>query len=226
MNIVAGKGISKVYSQRDTATEVKALSNVSIHVGPGEIVGVYGPSGSGKTTLLNILGLLDTCDVGCLHIFGRDVSKMGSAECADFRREKIGLVFQSFNLLPELTALENVEIPLAASSNSRRQVRNSALAILGQVGLFDRTKHFPSQLSGGQQQRVGIARALVHKPMLVLADEPTANLDTDSGKTIIDLMQTFAENNGTAFVFSTHDHRILEIAHQTIRLEDGVLQEA
>ena len=202
-------------------TSVQALSGVNLTVERGEFLALSGPSGSGKTTLLNLIGALDTPTAGEVSILGRPLSGLSSSELADARAERIGFIFQSFNLIPVLTALENVEVALRlAGMEADRERCESALKAVGLEKFMDRR---PSQLSGGQQQRVAIARALVKEPDIVIADEPTANLDSKTGAAVLDLMRELNEKRGATFIFSTHDNMVLERASRIVRLLDGVV---
>jgi len=212
--------VSKTYRLGQVA--VPALQSVSFRVAAGEFVAVAGPSGSGKTTLLNLIGCLDRPTAGEIEIDGEPVSRLTSAQRADLRARKIGFIFQTFNLIPVLTAAENVEYPLLLRPRAPEQ-RQRVQRTLEQVGLGDRAGHRPAELSGGQQQRVAIARALVGDPALVLADEPTANLDSQTGQAIIELMRRLNRESGTTFLFSTHDSRILTAADRVLEISDGRL---
>jgi putative ABC transport system ATP-binding protein len=218
---VAVHDVTKTY--RLGALPVTALAGVSLTVNPGEFLAVAGPSGSGKTTLLNLIGCLDTPTSGEIAIDGERVSALSPGRRADLRARKLGFVFQTFNLIPVLTAYENVEYPLLIHRR-RGDVATRVQAALDQVGLGDRARHRPSELSGGQQQRVAIARALVGQPALVLADEPTANLDSRTGHEIIELMRRLNREHGTTFVFSTHDPRIMQAADRVLEISDGRLR--
>ncbi|MEM5947543.1 ABC transporter ATP-binding protein [Spirochaetia bacterium 38H-sp] len=222
MAIAEAKGIKKEYHTGETV--VKALKGVSIAIEAGEFVSIAGPSGSGKTTILNILGTLDSADEGELKIDGVDVSTMDKRQRALFRREKIGFVFQTFNLIPVLTAYENIAFSLDLLNLPDKEIKERTMKILKDVGLEGMENRKPSQLSGGQQQRVAVARALVKNPILVLADEPTANLDSATGEAIIDLMQNLNQKYGTTFIFSTHDPMVMEHASRLIMLHDGLVQ--
>jgi len=214
------ENVTKVY--RLGRVEVPALRGISISVGEGEFLSIAGPSGSGKTTVLNIMGCLDKPTSGRVYVDGRDVSGLGRGELADIRNEGIGFVFQTFNLIPVLTAFENVELPLLLLRRwGARERREMVESILEDVGLGGLESRRPSELSGGQQQRVAIARALVKRPKLVLADEPTANLDSETGRGILELMARMNEKHGIAFVFSTHDRMVMDYAKRLIRLRDG-----
>ena len=201
--------------------EVRALRGVTFAVAPGEHVAIVGTSGSGKSTLLNLLGALDRPTAGEIRFLGRDVQTMSDAELAELRNRRIGFVFQSFHLLPRLSARDNVMLPLVYRPGSRRDRHRRAEAALESVGLGDRMDHRPTQLSGGQQQRVAIARALVTEPDLVLADEPTGNLDTATGEGILDLLDVLHDQRGTALVVITHETEVARRADHVIELRDG-----
>lgn len=210
------RNVNKTY--RKDADEVRALSDVSLDVQTGEFVAVVGPSGSGKSTLMNVVGLLDRPDSGEYHLDGKAVDGFSPDELARLRNEKIGFVFQTFHLLPKTTALENVELPLIYSSRS--DIEGKGAKALEMVGLKDRIKHLPSELSGGQQQRVAIARALVNDPELILADEPTGNLDSKAG---LEIMAIFQELNrlGKTVVLITHDSAVATMAKRVVEIVDG-----
>jgi putative ABC transport system ATP-binding protein len=218
MSLLSLDRVSKDYGAG--VTKVRALHDVTIDVDAGEFTVFSGPSGSGKTTLLNLVGLLDAPSEGRLTFDGHEVGALSARALAGLRAAKIGFIFQSFNLVPVLTALENVELALQLSGH-RGDRWGPSRAILTEVGLADYVDRRPNQLSGGQQQRVAVARALVKEPALVIADEPTANLDSASGATVLDLMKSLNERRGTTFVFSTHDPRVMERARRTVRLVDG-----
>jgi putative ABC transport system ATP-binding protein len=205
--------------------ETHALRGVSLSVEGGEFTALVGPSGSGKTTLLQLIGCLDQPTTGKVLIDGRDVSQLSRNERADVRRSKLGFVFQFFALIPTLTAYENVEMPLLLSGNGTadRQARVSEL--LDAVGLAQRAHHRPDQMSGGEQQRVAVARALATHPSLILADEPTANLDTANGETVMQTMMRLNQETGVTFVFATHDPRVIKFARRVITLRDGLIVE-
>ena len=209
-------------------TTVRALRGVDLEVVPGELITVAGPSGSGKSTLLNLIGCLDHPTSGRVLIGDQDVATLGDDALSDLRAEKIGFIFQTFNLIPVLSALENVEFPLlvrrAAARGRAGSVRERARQALAEVGLADFARHRPDELSGGQRQRVAIARALVTDPVIVLADEPTANLDSATGDAIIELMQEINRRDGTTFIFSTHDPKIMARAQRVVRLADGRIE--
>jgi putative ABC transport system ATP-binding protein len=218
---VSVQHVSKVY--RLGRVEVTALDDVSLTVEAGEFVAIAGPSGSGKTTLLNLIGCLDTPTAGEIAIDGEPVGALSAGRRADLRARKLGFVFQTFNLIPVLTAWENVEYPLLLRPRDGDPAARVAAA-LEQVGLRDRARHRPPELSGGQQQRVAIARALVTEPALVLADEPTANLDSATGRDIVALMRRLNRERRTTFVFSTHDPRIMSSADRVLEISDGRLR--
>ena len=219
--IVRLEAVSKVYATG--ALAVRALHDVTLTINRGEYVAVVGPSGSGKSTLMNILGCLDVVTDGRYWLNGIDVEDMSEAELAVVRNQQIGFVFQQFNLLPSLSALRNVELPLCYAGRPRQERRDRALRALDRVGLADRVDHRPAELSGGQQQRVAMARALVTEPALILADEPTGNLDSRSSE---DVMSVLAELNaaGRTIVLITHDHGIAQNAHRTLSVLDGVVR--
>jgi putative ABC transport system ATP-binding protein len=220
-DVVTVKDVRKTY--RLGTQTVTALAGVSLTVGAGEFMAVAGPSGSGKTTLLNLIGCLDTPTSGEIAIDGEAVARLSAGRRADLRARKLGFVFQTFNLIPVLTAWENVEYPLLVYRRGG-DVAGRVRQALEQVGLGERARHRPSELSGGQQQRVAIARALVGEPSLVLADEPTANLDSATGREIVALMRRLNRERGTTFVFSTHDPRIMTAADRVLEISDGRLQ--
>jgi len=211
--------VSKTY--RVGKLEVKALKKISLDIPEKDFLAIAGPSGSGKTTLLNLIGCLDTCSEGEIIIAGKRIRELKKDELSLLRRHKIGFIFQSFNLIPVLTAYENVSFALALLKLSSVEIRRRSLELLAEVGLAGLENRFPHELSGGQQQRVAIARALVKKPALVLADEPTANLDSETGKEILKLMQELNLRHETTFVFSTHDPMVMDFAQRLIRLHDG-----
>lgn len=213
------KNVKKTYHTGETAIE--ALRGVSFKVDKGEFLSIAGPSGSGKTTVLNIIGTLDTHDGGDVILDGIDISQMDKKTRAGFRRDNIGFVFQTFNLIPVLSAYENVAFALYLLSYSEKEIMDKTMAILFEVGLNGLEKRRPNQLSGGQQQRVAIARALVKNPLLVLADEPTANLDSETGSSIINLMKGLNKKYNTTFIFSTHDRMVMDNADRVIHLHDG-----
>jgi putative ABC transport system ATP-binding protein len=201
--------------------ETRALDGVSLGIQEGEFTALVGPSGSGKTTMLQLMGCLDRPNSGVVRIGGQDVTSLKANPRADLRREKIGFIFQFFALVPVLTAYENVELPLLLNGVKPKERKERALEMLDAVGLADRTGHRPNQMSGGEQQRVAIARALAPRPLLVLADEPTANLDTANGTQAMEIMQRLNQETGTAFVFATHDPRVMAYSRRVVELQDG-----
>jgi putative ABC transport system ATP-binding protein len=222
MSLIVAREVSKSYATE--AVEVKALRGVSFDVEAGSFLAFVGPSGSGKTTLLNLVGCLDKPTRGHLEVAGVDVTQLNRQQAAAFRGDHLGFVFQSFNLLPVLTAFENVEYPLVMVQNRpAHERRTRVLELLEAVGIADQQDKLPEQLSGGQKQRVAIARALVTHPELVLADEPTANLDRETAAMIIALMKTMKHELQTTFLFSTHDTRIIGEVELIYTLEDGQL---
>ena len=204
---------------------VEALRGVDVRIEPGAFVAIMGASGSGKSTFLNILGCLDRPSAGCYLLDGVDVSQMSSDQLAEVRNKKIGFVFQSFNLLSRTSALENVELPLLYNGTDRRDRRARALAALKATGLAERAEHHPSQLSGGQQQRVAIARALVNEPAIILADEPTGNLDSQTSSEIMSLLQTLNTQRGITIILVTHEPDMAQYARRVIVFKDGLVVE-
>jgi len=204
---------------------IHALRGVSMAIYPGEMVGIVGPSGSGKSTLLGIIGGLDTPTSGQLLIDGVDVTAMGEDKLTEIRNEKIGFIFQFFNLIPTLTALENVALPIQFARQQKYAPNKRAKELLALLGLGDRTHHRPSQLSGGQQQRVAIARALANNPPLILADEPTGNLDSDSSASVLAALENIRQNSGSTIVLVTHDPELAARAERTLTLVDGQILE-
>jgi putative ABC transport system ATP-binding protein len=202
-------------------TTVHAIRGVSFCLCEGEFAVIAGPSGSGKTTLLNLMGLLDLPTSGKIDFEGKDVSSLSESEATNIRRTRIGFIFQTFNLIPVLTAFENIELPLILKGREEEDREERTKRILKETGISDIASHKPDELSGGQRQRVAIARALVSGPDIVFADEPTANLDSDTGLQIIKIMQTLNKMEGVTFVFSTHDPRLFKIAGRKIELRDG-----
>jgi putative ABC transport system ATP-binding protein len=213
------KNVDKVY--RTERVETLALQNINLNIEEGEFVSIMGPSGCGKSTLLNLIGLLDAPTAGELRLDGQDARAQSESKLAKMRNEKLGFVFQSFHLVPDLTVLDNVEIPLLYRKMPSAERRRLALAALDRVGLASRVHHFPTQLSGGQQQRAAIARAIVGKPRIVLADEPTGNLDSAMGEEVMSIMQDLNRNDRTTVVMVTHDDRFAARTARTLRLFDG-----
>jgi len=206
--------------------EVQALKGVNLEISEGDFVAVAGPSGSGKTTLMNIIGLIDSFSRGSLFINNLEIKAQKRGELARLRRDLLGFIFQSFNLLPVLNVYENVELPLIISGKggTKAQRRERVNYLLEEVGLADRSRHIPTELSGGQQQRVAIARALVTSPRIVIADEPTANLDSGTGEKVLSLMKQINRDEKTTFIFSTHDPEIWKMADHVIFLQDGLIK--
>lgn len=215
------KNLTKIYELG--SVEVPALNGVDVVIDPNEYVAIMGPSGSGKSTLMNILGCLDTPTNGTYHFGGEDVSKMDDDQLASIRNKKIGFVFQTFNLLPRANALHNVELPLIYSGVPSARRKELAREALEKVGLGDRVTHKPNELSGGQRQRVAIARALVNNPSIILADEPTGNLDTKTGEEIMEIFRVLYEQ-GNTIILVTHEEYIAKHAKRIIRLLDGLIE--
>jgi len=221
--VVEGRDLTKTYQMGEM--QVKALRGVSIKIKRGEVVAIVGPSGSGKSTIMNILGALDRPSSGEYFLSGESVAQMDDEQLADIRNRKVGFVFQSFNLLPRATALSNVELPLRYSSQNGFSRKELASEALKAVGLADRMDHRPNELSGGQQQRVAIARALVNQPSIVMADEPTGNLDSKSGKEVMELLLHMNKESAATLIIITHDLNIAKQAQRTITLRDGKVVE-
>ncbi len=219
MNVIETKNLKKIYSQGEI--KVNALNDVSINFKQGEFTAIVGPSGSGKTTFLNTLGGLDKPTSGNVMINNLDITKLKANKIIDFRLRNIGFVFQSYNLIPVLTAKENIEFIMLMQGYSKEKRNKRALELLDAVGLSKESKRRPGQLSGGQQQRVAVARALASKPKFILADEPTANLDSSSTKNLLDIMYDLNRKEKMTFIFSTHDQRVIDRAKRVITLEDG-----
>jgi len=217
--IIESHNLSKVYNP-DTIP-VKAVSGVDLHVEEGEFTALVGPSGSGKTTLLNLIGGLDYPTGGNVKIDGIDITKMSENKLIDFRLMNIGFVFQAYNLVPVLTASENVEFVMLLQKTPKREREKRAMELLVEVGLKDKLNKRPSELSGGQQQRVAVARALASKPRFILADEPTANLDSQSTENLLEIMAKLNKEDKMTFIFSTHDQRVIDKARRVVTLVDG-----
>jgi putative ABC transport system ATP-binding protein len=217
--VIDAHNISKIYNP--TTIPVYAVNNVHLHLESGEFTALVGPSGSGKTTLLNMIGGLDKPDEGNIYINGIDITKLSANKLIDFRLKNIGFVFQSFNLIPVLTAKENVEFIMQLQKMEKHEREKRVEALFKQIGLEDKLNERPSKLSGGQQQRVAVARALASKPQFVLADEPTANLDSKSASNLLDIMAKLNKEENITFLFSTHDQRVIERARRVITLVDG-----
>lgn len=217
--VIDAHNISKIYNKENIP--VYAVNNVHLHVEKGEFTALVGPSGSGKTTLLNLIGGLDLPDEGSITINGKDITQMSPNELIDFRLKNIGFVFQSFNLIPVLTAKENVEFIMQLQGIELKKREQRIHVLFEQIGLSDKLDSRPSQLSGGQQQRVAVARALASKPKFILADEPTANLDSQSANNLLDIMYKLNQEEHITFLFSTHDQRVIDRAKRVITLVDG-----
>jgi putative ABC transport system ATP-binding protein len=219
MKVIDLKNVQKIYDEDEIA--VKAVDGVTLSFDKAEFAAIVGPSGSGKTTLLNLIGGLDMPTAGEIHIAGTNLRTLKSSELIDFRLNNIGFVFQSYNLIPVLTAKENVEFIMTLQKWSRQDRDERTYELLKAVGLFDRMNSKPSKMSGGQQQRVAVARALASRPKFVLADEPTANLDSKSATTLLEIMEKLNLDEKITFIFSTHDARVVKMAQRVITLEDG-----
>ena len=223
MALLTLQGIGKRYRQGEV--EVEALRGIDLTLEEGEFAALVGPSGSGKTTLLNLIGGLDTPSVGTARLNGTDLATLGEAALSDFRLYQLGFIFQAYNLVPVLSALENVELVMVLQGRPAKERRERALHYLNLVGLEQQLHRRPSALSGGQQQRVAVARALAAGPRLVLADEPTANLDSENASALLDIMHRLSHEEKTTFLFSTHDPRVVERAERIITLRDGRIAE-
>ena len=223
MNIVECSGVTRIYDQG--RVQIRALDNVNLAVSKGAFIAIAGPSGSGKTTLLNIIGGLDRPDQGTVSIDGNPLTEMSQSALAELRLHRVGFVFQSYNLIPVLSAIENVEFGMLLQGVPAAERRKLARAVLDDVGLADRYDRRPAELSGGQQQRVAVARAIVSNPAIVLADEPTANLDSKTGEGLLELMRDMNEKKGATFIFSTHDDMVMDYARRLILLHDGAIAE-
>ncbi len=221
--VVDAKDITKVYQMGEV--EVHALRGLSIKIAPGEVLSIMGPSGSGKSTLMNILGCLDRPTSGEYSLNGESVAALTDDQLADIRNRGVGFVFQSFNLLPRQTALANVELPMRYAELNGRNRKDVATEALEAVGLGDRIRHRPNELSGGEMQRVAIARALVNNPAIIMADEPTGNLDTKAGDEIMNLLRKLNEDRGTTLIIVTHDPEIAALTDRVISLWDGRIEE-
>lgn len=219
MSLIRTEGLEKIYHLDHV--EVPALRGVDLTIEGEEFLAIAGPSGSGKTTLLNLIGGLDRPTAGQVFLEEQEITRLNKSRLAELRLRKIGFVFQAYNLLPVLTALENVEYVMLLQGVATEERRHRALAILGEVGLAEYADRFPNRMSGGQQQRVAVARAIVAQPKLVLADEPTANLDSTASSELLDLMRQLNRDHGVTFVFSTHDPLVMERAERLVRLRDG-----
>ncbi len=217
--IVSLKNVTKTY--RQGKVQITALDDVSLDIPQGDFMALAGPSGSGKTTLLNLIGGLDRADSGSIRLNGSDLGTMSESDLAGMRLHRVGFVFQSYNLIPVLSAEENVEYVMLLQGVGARERREKARAILDDVGLEELYDRRPAELSGGEQQRVAVARAVVSGPSIVLADEPTANLDSATGRSLMDMMRGMNEAKGVTFVFSTHDRMVMDYAERLVRIRDG-----
>jgi putative ABC transport system ATP-binding protein len=223
MEVAKIENVTRVY--KTGKVETHALRGVDLTIEKGEFTALIGPSGSGKTTLLQLIGCLDQPTSGHVYINGKDVSRLNRNQRADMRRGTIGFIFQFFALIPTLTAYENIEMPLLLNGHNSAERRQRVQELLESVGLADRARNRPDQLSGGQQQRVAIARALAGDPTLILADEPTANLDTENGKQVMETMLRLNQETGVTYVFATHDPRVIQYARRVVTLQDGLIVE-
>jgi len=222
MEVVKIENVARVY--KIGKMETQALRGVNLSIENGEFTSLVGPSGSGKTKLLQMIGCLDQPTSGRVFINNKDVTTLNRNQRADMRRGTIGFIFQFFALIPTLTAYENVEMPLLLNGHSSKERRERVMELLEAVDLTDRANNRPDQLSGGQQQRVAVARALAPKPTLILADEPTANLDTENGRQVMEIMQRLNKETGVTFVFATHDPRVISYARRVVTLHDGLIE--
>jgi putative ABC transport system ATP-binding protein len=221
MEVVKIENAARVY--KVGTVETQALRGVTLSIENGEFTALVGPSGSGKTTLLQLIGCLDQPTSGKVYINDKDVTSLNRNQRADMRRGTIGFIFQFFALIPTLSAYENVELPLLLNGSKPQERRERVLELLNAVGLSDRANNRPDQLSGGQQQRVAVARALASKPTLILADEPTANLDSTNGEQVMEIMTRLNKETGVTFVFATHDPRVIKYARRVVTLQDGLI---
>lgn len=221
MSIIKAENIVKTYTK--TAVPVHALNGVTLNIEEGEFTAIVGPSGCGKTTLLNILGGLDDATSGKIVVANTDLSSLKDGQLIDFRLNNIGFVFQAYNLIPVLTNLENVEFIMLLQKRNKKERIVRAMELMEQMGIADKAKLRPSELSGGQQQRVAVARALASKPRFILADEPTANLDSKATSQLLDMMAKMNKEENATFIFATHDQRVMDKARRVVTLEDGVI---
>lgn len=222
MEIIKVENVFKIY--QDNAVAVNALNGINLKIIQGDYMVIAGQSGSGKTTLLNIIGTLDIPTSGKIYLEGNDLSKKSKNMLAEIRLQKIGFIFQAYNLLPVLTALENIEFTMMLRKIPEKERQERALAVMNDLGIGELANKRPNQMSGGQQQRVAVARAIVNDPSIVLADEPTANLDSKTGENLLDIMQQMNEKRGITFVFSSHDEQVIERAKRLIILKDGMIE--
>jgi putative ABC transport system ATP-binding protein len=222
MEVAKVENVTRVFKTGELETQ--ALRGINLSISSGEFTALVGPSGSGKTTLLQLLGCLDQPTSGRVFINGIDATKLNRNQRADLRKSSLGFVFQFFALIPTLTAYENVEMPLLLNNQGPKERRERVLSLLEAVGLSKREHHRPDQLSGGEQQRVAVARALASKPSMILADEPTANLDTENGRQVMEIMQRLNQDTGITYVFATHDPRVIGYAKRVVTLHDGLIE--
>jgi len=222
MTVVKAENVVKDYGLNGQT--VHALRGVNLEFNAGEFAAIAGPSGSGKSTFLHLVGCLDTLTGGSMAIGGTDTARMNKSQLALLRRTSIGFIFQAYNLIPVLSAEENISFPLTLLGVDKKEIKDRTAKVLKDVGLDGMAKRRPKEMSGGQQQRVAIARALVKKPALILADEPTANLDSTIGREILELMLALNKSEGTTFIFSTHDQMVMDYAHRLIRIRDGQIE--
>lgn len=220
-HVIVTENLTKIYDEG--AIPVKAVNGVNLKVDQGEFTALVGPSGSGKTTLLNLIGGLDQPTSGNVWVDGKNLSTLKKNQLIDFRLHNIGFVFQAYNLIPVLTARENIEFVMLLQKSSKKERSHRVLELLREVGLEDKMNNRPDELSGGQQQRVAVARALASKPKFVLADEPTANLDSKTASNLLDIMGKLNHEEGITFIFSTHDQRVIDRAHRVVTLVDGAI---
>ena len=221
MSVIKTKGVTKIYNP--TTIPVHALNGIDLEITEGEFTAIVGPSGSGKTTLLNILGGLDNPTTGYVEVGGQDISKLSDNELIEFRKNNIGFVFQAYNLIPVMTAKENVGFVMLLQNRPQQEIDARVETLMEAVGIGDKMDKRPAQLSGGQQQRVAVARALAPKPHFILADEPTANLDSKSTANLLDIMANLNKTENITFVFSTHDQRVIDRARRVITIDDGLV---
>jgi putative ABC transport system ATP-binding protein len=219
--VIVAKGVKKTYC--DDSVPVHAVRGIDLTISPGEFTAIVGPSGSGKTTFLNIISGLDTATDGEVWLKGRKLTEMSGRELSDFRRDNVGFIFQAYNLIPVLTVEENVEYIMLLQGVPQEERHMRVKEMLDELGLSGSSDRLPTQLSGGQQQRVAVARAMVSNPAMILADEPTANLDSETGGELLDMMRELNESRGMTFIFSTHDEMIMERARRLVTLKDGLI---
>ena len=223
MEVAKVENVTRVFKVGEVETQ--ALRGINLSIAGGDFTALTGPSGSGKTTLLQLLGCLDQPTSGKVFINGKDATRLNRNQRADLRKGTLGFIFQFFALIPTLTAYENIELPLLLVGQGAVERKARVSELLESVDLADRSRHRPDQMSGGQQQRVAIARSLATRPALILADEPTANLDTENGKQVMEIMERLNKSTGVTFVFATHDPRVLKYAHKVVTLRDGLIVE-